>query len=164
MRAAFPDVVIRSEVIVGFPGETEAEFEDLKDFLGEFAFDSLGVFPYSPEPGTEARDFGEALDPALVRERADEVVAMQEAASFGARARFKDRVLRVLVDREVEAGEGAFDGCGFAGRFYGQAPEIDGEVFIAGEARVGEFVDVRIIETDVFDLCGHVVTGRGAKE
>jgi ribosomal protein S12 methylthiotransferase len=164
VRAAFPDVVIRSEVIVGFPGETDAEFEELKEFLGEFAFDSLGVFPYSPEPGTAAREFDAALDPGLIRERLDEVVALQEAVSFGARARFKDRVLRVLVDRALEGSEGVFDGCGFAGRFYGQAPEIDGEVFMAGDARVGEFADVRITETDVFDLRGDVVTGRGTKE
>jgi ribosomal protein S12 methylthiotransferase len=166
IRAAYPDVVIRSEVIVGFPGETEAEYEDLKRFLGEFAFDSLGVFPYSPEPGTRAPELDGQLHPELIRERASEVTEVQEALSFAARSRFANRTLRVLVDRSLEADEvGAFaPQARCAGRFYGQAPEIDGEVFVAGDARVGEFVDVRVTETDVFDLCGEVITALGTKE
>jgi ribosomal protein S12 methylthiotransferase len=164
VRAAFPDAVIRSEVIVGFPGESDDEFEDLKRFLGEFAFDSLGVFPYSPEPGTEASGFEDRVAPAITRERGEEIAVLQEAISFAARARFRDQVLRVLVDREVGDDEGGPDGHGFAGRFYGQAPEIDGEVLLSGAACVGEFVEARITETNVFDLCGEVVAGRGSKE
>jgi len=157
VRAAYPDAVIRSEVIVGFPGETDAEFDELKDFVQEFAFDSLGVFPYSPESGTEAASFADAVPPGLISERVSDLTALQEAVSFGARARFQDRTLRVLVDRAAEPGEGAFDSCTHAGRFYGQALEIDGEVFLSGAARVGEFVDARVVETDVFDLRAEVV-------
>ncbi|HEX6790281.1 MAG TPA: 30S ribosomal protein S12 methylthiotransferase RimO [Candidatus Krumholzibacteria bacterium] len=166
IRGAFPDVVIRSEVIVGFPGETDAEFDDLKEFLGEFAFDSLGVFPYSPEPGTRAPDLDGQLHPDLIRDRASEVTELQEALSFAARARFAGQSLRVLVERELEAGEAGVMGPGaaWAGRFYGQAPEIDGEVFVTGEARVGDFADVRVTETDVFDLCGEVIPALGTKE
>lgn len=158
IRASFPDVVIRSEAIVGFPGETDGEFEDLKAFVRDFAFDSLGVFPYSPEPGTDAAGFADAVDADLTRERATELSAVQEAASFDARARFKDRVLRVLVDREADAGEGAFGDCARAGRFYGQALDIDGEVYLSGAANVGEFVDALVVETDVFDLRAEVIT------
>ncbi len=158
IRSAFPDVVIRSEVIVGFPGETDAEFEDLKAFVGDFAFDSLGVFPYSPEPGTEAAPLAPAETAAVAAERASELAAVQEAASFGARARFRDEVVRVLVDRDVDASDASYDGCARAGRFYGQALEIDGEVYVEGDARVGDFVDVRVTETDVFDLRGRVVS------
>jgi ribosomal protein S12 methylthiotransferase len=157
IRAAFPDVVIRSEVITGYPGESEDEFEDLKNFVSDFAFDSLGVFPYSPEPGTEAAPLAAAETAAIASARADELAAVQEAASFGARARFKDSTLRVLVDREIEAGGAEYDGCTRAGRFYGQALEIDGEVHLDGEARPGDFVEVRITDTDVFDLRGEVV-------
>ncbi|HET6349239.1 MAG TPA: 30S ribosomal protein S12 methylthiotransferase RimO [Candidatus Krumholzibacteria bacterium] len=177
IRAAFPDVVIRSEVIVGFPGESDAEFEDLKRFLEEFAFDSLGVFPYSPEPGTKAPALDGALPAGLIRDRVSDVMEVQEAMSFAARARFADRTLRVLVDRETGDGEDvsavSADAANaaaasarpqFAGRFYGQAPEIDGEVFVSGDARVGEFVDVCVTETDVFDLCGEVVPVLGTKE
>jgi ribosomal protein S12 methylthiotransferase len=158
IRAAFPDVVIRSEAIVGFPGETDDEFEDLKAFVQEFAFDSLGVFPYSPEPGTEAVTLVPAADPAVARERATELAEIQEAVSFGARARFQGQVLKVLVDREVAANEAGFEGCARAGRFYGQALEIDGEVYVGGDAPVGEFVDVRVTETDVFDMRGELVS------
>ncbi len=166
IRSAYPDAVIRSEVIVGFPGETDAEYEDLKRSLEEFAFDSLGVFPYSPEPGTRAPELDGQLHPELIRERASEVTELQEALSFAARSRFADSTLRVLVDRSLDADEaGAFaPGASCAGRFYGQAPEIDGEVFVAGDAQVGEFVDVRVTETDVFDLCGEVIPVLGTKE
>src|SRR5262245_39471900 len=156
IRAMFPDVVIRSEIIVGFPGESEDEFEGVKDFVQEFAFDSLGVFPYSPEPGTKAATFERAVPAALIADRASELAAIQEAASFAARARFRDRVLRVLVDRATEDRVGPR----FAGRFYGQALEIDGEVYLSGDARVGEFVDARVGDTDVFDLYARVVPDR----
>jgi ribosomal protein S12 methylthiotransferase len=161
VRGAFPDVVIRSEVIVGFPGETEAEFEELKAFLGEFAFDSLGVFPYSPEPGTQAPALDGQLHPELIRERASEITELQEALSFAARSRFEGATLRVLIDRELDADE---SGAGHAGRFYGQAPDIDGEVFVTGDTRPGEFADVRVTATDVFDLCGEVIPVLDAKE
>jgi len=161
IRNAFPDVVIRSEVIVGFPGETDAEFDELKAFLGEFTFDSLGVFPYSPEPGTRAPELDGQLHPELIRERATEVTELQEALSFAARSRFQGATLRVLIDRELDADE---SGAGHAGRFYGQAPDIDGEVFVTGDARLGEFAEVRVTETDVFDLSGEVIPVLGAKE
>ncbi|HEX5131125.1 MAG TPA: 30S ribosomal protein S12 methylthiotransferase RimO [Candidatus Krumholzibacteria bacterium] len=159
IRGAFPDVVIRSEVIVGYPGETDAEFEDLKSFVSDFAFDSLGVFPYSPEPGTEAAPLADAGTRLVASERAAELSAVQEAASFGARARFQDQRLRVLVDRVVDEGDSAYEGCTRAGRFYGQALEIDGEVFVDGDAAPGDFVEVRVTETDVFDLRGEIIAG-----
>lgn len=162
IRNTFPDAVIRSEVIVGFPGETEAEYEELKHFLGEFAFDSLGVFPYSPEPGTRAPELDGQLHPELIRERASELTELQEALSFAARSRFQGATLRVLIDRELDAADES--GAGHAGRFYGQAPDIDGEVFVTGDARPGEFAEVRVTETDVFDLCGEVIPVLGAKE
>jgi ribosomal protein S12 methylthiotransferase len=154
VRASFPDVVIRSEVIAGFPGETEEEFEELKNFLSDFEFDSLGVFPYSPEPGTEAAPLAAADTAAVASRRAAELSEVQEAASFGARARFRDKTLRVLVDRKMEPGETGYEGCTRAGRFYGQALDIDGEVYLDGDSRPGDFVDVRITDTDVFDLRG----------
>ena len=88
------------------------------------------------------------------------MASIQEAASFAARARFRDRTLRVLVDRTTDdAHEHRF-----AGRFYGQALEIDGEVYLSGDARVGEFVDARVDDTDVFDLYARVVPDRRGRE
>jgi len=155
VRAAVPGVVLRSEVIVGFPGESDAEFEELRNFIEEIRFDSLGIFPYSPEPGTAATRLDGALDRGTVSDRLDTLTAAQEAVSFGARARFLGTCQRVLVEREVGADEGVFDGCRYAGRFYGQAPEVDGEVYVGAEhLDIGSFVDVTITETDTFDLAG----------
>jgi ribosomal protein S12 methylthiotransferase len=158
LRTAVPGIVIRSEVIVGFPGEGEREFEELKEFVGEIQFDSLGIFPYSREPGTEAAAMDAQVEVRAIRSRVEELSALQEAVSFGARARFASTRQRILIDREVEVEEGIFEGCSHAGRFYGQALAVDGEVFVrdAGDEgpRVGEFVDVEIVDTGSFDLEG----------
>ena len=165
VRAALPDVVLRSEVIVGFPGESDAEFEELQAFVQEFRFDSLGIFTYSPEPGTVAARIEGAPDRGLVAHRSAALAETQEAVSFGARARFLGTRQRVLVDREMGADEGVFDGCRYAGRFYGQALEVDGEVYIdADDLEVGSFVDVTITETDTFDLKGVPATPTPATE
>lgn len=158
-RSAFPDIVIRSEVIVGFPGETDAEMEELKAFIEEFQFDSLGIFPYSPEPGTNAATMPDRIDPATVRDRVEELATLQEAISFGARSRFVGRTLPVLVDRRVDPGEA--EGCHFAGRFYGQALEVDGEVYIEGPGEglePGDFADVLITDAGPYDLSGVLVS------
>jgi ribosomal protein S12 methylthiotransferase len=162
IRRALPELVIRSEVIVGFPGENEREFGELKELIAQFQFDSLGIFPYSREPGTEAGDMDGHLPPELIRARHEELSSLQEALSFGARARFLGTRQRVLIDREVEdPREGGADGCRLAGRFYGQAPEVDGEVFVAvdetTQGRVGEFVDVEIVDAGAYDLVGRVL-------
>ena len=158
VRAAHPDIVIRSEVIVGFPGETETEFDDLKGFVEEFEFDSLGIFPYSREPGTVAAEMAEQVSPDVIQNRVEELSTLQEAFSYGARARFEGRALKVLVDRQLEGDEGLFDGCGWAGRFYGQALDVDGEVYLESNKplEVGSFVQATIVDTGTFDLKGMV--------
>lgn len=151
IRDRFPDTVIRSEVIVGFPGETDGDYEELASFVEEFAFDSLGVFPYSREPGTVAASHAESVVSSEIARRAEELITLQEAVSFGARTRFAGQTLSVLVDRELNNGDDP--NFGFAGRFYGQAPEIDGEVFIRGEElTVGDFADVCVTDTAAYDL------------
>jgi ribosomal protein S12 methylthiotransferase len=154
IRNEFPDTVIRSEVIVGFPGETDAQFEELLDFVGEIQFDSLGIFNYSPERGTEAAGFPGAVPEAVSRHRVEELTRAQEAVSFGVQAARVGKSLDVLVDRRCRPDEQQPDGA-VAGRFYGQAPEIDGEVFVAtDQAEVGDFIRVRITDSGVFDLKG----------
>lgn len=156
-REQFPDVVIRSEVIVGYPGETEEEFEELKRFVEEISFDSLGVFPYSPEPGTVAGALASSgFDHAMAHDRANELSELQEAVACGARSRFIGRALDVLVDRELPPGnESGAAGYRAAGRFYGQAPEVDGEVYVRGTGITpGEFVSVQISDAGPYDLMG----------
>jgi ribosomal protein S12 methylthiotransferase len=153
LRAEFPDAVIRSEVIAGFPGETEEAFSELKRFIEEFEFDSLGVFPYSCELGTEASGIGRPCPEPVIRHRADDLVRVQQAVSFGIQSRRIGRVYPVLVDRKCEpAGDSP---AGYAGRFYGQALDIDGEVFIEAEnMTVGQFAEVEITDSGLFDLTG----------
>jgi ribosomal protein S12 methylthiotransferase len=161
VRRAFPGTVIRSEVIVGFPGETDDEFEELVEFVNEIRFDSLGIFIYSPERGTEAAGFPDAVGEEVARHRAGELNSVQEAVSFGVQAARVGNTFDVLVDRRCGPEEHA--GGAVAGRFYGQAPEIDGEVFVAkGAAGVGEFVRVQITDCGVFDLTGVQIPGRRA--
>jgi ribosomal protein S12 methylthiotransferase len=162
IRAEFPDTVVRSEVIVGHPGETDEDFETLLRFVEEIEFDSLGVFPYSREPGTQAAKSLDVVPDPVIRQRFEEITRAQEAVSFGVQARRVGDSYSVLVDRKCESGEGAFEfnGTGaHAGRFYGQAPEIDGEVFVASEnVEIGEFVRVEITESSMFDLKGELLT------
>jgi ribosomal protein S12 methylthiotransferase len=153
IRSEFPDVVIRSEVIAGFPGETDGEFEELLGFVEEMEFDSLGVFPYSREPGTEAAELEGGVPEPVIRQRVEELAAAQEAVSFGVQAARVGKSFDVLVDRERGPDEESAGSV--AGRFYGQALDIDGEVFVEScEVAVGEFVRVRITDSGVFDLTG----------
>jgi ribosomal protein S12 methylthiotransferase len=159
LRGEFPDVVVRSEVIAGFPGETEEQFEELVHFIEEFEFDSLGVFPYSSELGTEASNFADAVPEPLIHLRVDELTRVQEAVSFGVQSRHIGRVYPVLIDRECGADEES--GGRYAGRFYGQALDIDGEVYVdSKDLSVGEFAQVEITESGLFDMKGKVVGGR----
>ena len=165
IREEFPDTVVRSEVIVGFPGETEDEFEELLSFVEEIEFDSLGVFPYSREPGTEAGEFADQAARSLIRHRVDELTQVQDAVSFGVQSRRIGRRYTVLVDRKCDPGEqgtssqqaGCEAGC-YAGRYYGQALDIDGEVFVeSDDIDVGEFVRVRITGNGTHDLNGELL-------
>jgi ribosomal protein S12 methylthiotransferase len=168
IRSRFPEAVIRSEVIVGFPGETERDFEELLEFVEEIGFDSLGFFPYSREPGTEAAALGGIVPERIVRQRVEELNRVQEAISFGVQAGRVGETYTVLVDRKCEPFEDAFADAdastgAHAGRFYGQAPEIDGEVFVAtDDVVVGEFARVRITESGVFDLKGTLLRDSSA--
>ncbi len=154
----YPDVVVRSEMLVGFPGETEEDFERLKEFVAAARFASLGVFPFSPEPGTLAASSGNRVPDGLIAERVAEITSLQEAVSFGFHAAFAGKTLRILVDRKLADEEGIFEGCRYAGRFYGQAYEIDGEVYLSGgDVSTGGWATARIVDTDIHDLKGEIV-------
>ncbi|HEY4316927.1 MAG TPA: 30S ribosomal protein S12 methylthiotransferase RimO [Herbaspirillum sp.] len=151
-RAMCPDLTIRSTFIAGFPGETEAEFEYLLDFLKEAQIDRLGCFAYSPVEGATANALADPVPEALREERRGRVMLLQEEIS---RKRLQAKVgktLRVLLD-EV-------DHTGGVGRSYSDAPEIDGVVYVKAPYEphrklvAGEFVDVVITAADAHDLWG----------
>jgi len=155
MRKEFPDVRVRSEVIVGFPGEEDSDFEALKRFVEETEFASLGIFAYSPEPNTPAAQLNGAVADDVKRERVEELSDLQNAITFGLHDAERGSVHKILVDRLRD--DSLCDGYKYAGRYYGQALEVDGEVLLRGDGlAIGEFVSAVITDTDVFDLRGEV--------
>jgi ribosomal protein S12 methylthiotransferase len=147
-REICPELVLRSTFIVGFPGETEAEFQELLDFLEEAQLDRVGCFAYSPVEGAAANALPDPVPEAVKEERLARFMEVQERISA---ARLQSRVggwETVLVDEVVEEGAVA--------RSWADAPEIDGQVFIDGATHleVGEFVEVVIEEADEHDMWG----------
>lgn len=150
MRAAMPDLAIRSTFIVGYPGETEDEFQTLLDFVNELRFDRVGVFTFSFEPGTELAALGDPVPEEVKQERRERLMALQQRISLEKNRALVGQTLNVLV-------EGTGDGLS-VGRSYRDAPEIDGMVIIDGEVPPGEMVPVRISGAMAYDLSGTVAT------
>lgn len=145
-REMCPELTLRSTFIVGFPGETEAEFEELLDFLRAAQLDRVGAFAYSPVEGAVANDLPDHVPPAVQQDRLERLMLLQEEIS-AARLQTKiGKVMQVLVDEVDEEGAVA--------RSAADAPEIDGAVFIenAAHLKVGEMVSVKIIDADEHDM------------
>lgn len=150
-RNICPDLTIRSTFIVGFPGETDQEFEELLQFLSEAQMDRVGCFAYSPVKGAVANDLPDAVPDEVKQERLARFMEHQALISAERLQRRVGRVETVLIDEVVEEGAVA--------RSKSDAPEIDGQVFIDGAThlQVGEFVDVEIEEADEYDLWGRLI-------
>ncbi|MDE2371413.1 MAG: 30S ribosomal protein S12 methylthiotransferase RimO [Burkholderiales bacterium] len=157
-RAACPELVVRSTFIAGFPGETEAEFETLLDFLREAEIDRAGCFAYSPVAGAAANELPGALPQALREERRERFMAVAEAVSTRKLQRRVGATMQVLVDHAPALGRR-----GGVGRSYADAPEIDGQVRILAPEKasrtlkVGEFTRVCIVGAEGHDLIGQPV-------
>ena len=149
IRIAMPDVAIRTTFIVGYPGETEEQFEGLLQFVRDLQFDRVGAFQYSFEPGTPSAELDGQLPEEVKQERYERLMEMQQAISLKRNQLHVGRTLEVLI-------EGQGDGLTL-GRSYRDAPEIDGMVILEGTAPVGEFVPVKIDGALTYDLTGHVV-------
>ncbi|AMA73513.1 ribosomal protein S12 methylthiotransferase [Aneurinibacillus thermoaerophilus] len=152
IRSAVPDVALRTSIIVGFPGETEEEFENLKAFLREIQFDRLGVFTYSQEEGTAAARLPEQIPADIIERRANELMEVQREVASERNGRFVGKVISVLIE--------AYDGKNdvYIGRSQYDASEIDGEVFVTGyKGELGQIVPVRITHSYDFDLAGEVI-------
>ena len=150
-RDICPDITIRSTFIVGFPGETDEDFEDLLDFLDQAQLDRVGCFAYSPVDGAAANQLPDAVPEDIKQERLGRFMELQEQISADRLQAKVGRRETILIDEVVE--EGA------VGRSRADAPEIDGQVFIDGAThlQVGEFVEVEIEEADEHDLWGHLL-------
>ena len=152
IRNEVPDVIIRTTMLVGFPGETEDDFNELKQFIEDTKFERLGVFPYSHEEGTYAsKRFTDDVPDEVKQARADELMELQQQVSAGLNRQKVGRIYKVLIDRH----EGDY----FVGRTEYDSPEVDGEVLVtSGTAlKTGEFYTVKITGSDDYDLYGEVV-------
>ncbi len=146
MRAAIPDLSIRTTFIVGYPGETEEEFQALVDFVQEIRFDRVGAFQFSFEPGTTSEPLGDPIPAEVKQKRYERLMELQQGISLQVNQSYVGKTLDVLV-------EGRDKGIAI-GRSYRDAPEIDGMVFIEGDAQIGEIVPVKITGAMAYDLTG----------
>jgi len=151
VRAAIPEVALRTSFIVGFPGETDAAFATLVDFVREQQFDRVGVFTYSREENTAAYDLADQVPEAVKRRRRAELMEVAAEISLDKNRGFIGREIEVMV-------EGAAPGRAtrLRARTWAQAPEIDGMVLLSGEAEPGEIVRARIERASTYDLHGRI--------
>ncbi len=152
-RSRIPDLTFRTAFIVGFPGETDAAFNELKAYVEEMAFDRMAAFLYSDEEGVPAEQMGDKVDRKLMQERQNELLAVQEPIALAKSRALIGRTLEVLVDGASEETEHLLEA-----RHEGLAPEIDGVVYINdGLAKPGDLVKVHITDATTYDLVGHIV-------
>ena len=148
LRQEIPEVIIRTTVMVGFPGESEADFEELYNFLQEAKFDKLGCFAYSKEDGTPASRLKEQIHPMTKKSRLNKIMSLQQKIS--------KQNLKNKIGKEVEVlvEDKSFDGKTYIGRSYMDVPEIDGVVYIESdeEIQIGSFVKCTITDVKEYDL------------
>jgi ribosomal protein S12 methylthiotransferase len=153
LRRDLPGLVLRTTFIVGFPGETEQEFEELCEFVAEARFERLGVFEYSYEPDTPATRLADHLPDEVKTERRGRLMEVQQRVAFEWSRQQVGRTLDVLIDAPSPDQEHVW-----LGRSYADAPEIDGNVYVLGRrVRPGTFVPTEIIEAQGYDLVGKIV-------
>ncbi len=146
LRERIGGVHIRTTMIAGFPGETEAEFAELLEFVRDFRFDALGVFPFSPEPNTPAGRMKHQVSEAVTMKRVESLMLTQQEVAFALADERVGQTLRVLVDRATPDGKAV-------ARHAGQAPQVDGVTLLENiETSPGRFLDVRCVRRDGYDL------------
>jgi ribosomal protein S12 methylthiotransferase len=151
LRAAMPDIALRSGFIVGYPGESTEEFRALLAFLEEMELDRVGAFRFSQEPGTHAATLPGQVRPHVVERRWHELMQLQQGISHARNRRWVGRTLEVLIEGHGSADDGRPIALG---RSFRDAPEIDGQVFVWGEAPVGAIVPVQVTQATEYDLWG----------
>ena len=152
IREQLPDAAIRTTMIVGYPGETEDDFQQLMDFVLASKFERLGVFQYSPEEGTTAFALKDDVPEKVKQDRADRLMELQQNISFTLNKAKEGKVLKTIIDKK----EGDY----YIGRTEFDSPEVDQEVLIKTENNdltIGDFYDVKISITDFYDVYGEVI-------
>ncbi len=154
LRARVPDIVLRTTAMVGFPGETERDFEELCEFVKEAKFERFGAFTYSPEEGTAAASMPDQIDEQVKQDRYDILMRTQLTVAEEHGESMHGKVLTVLSDGYDAAAEI------HSGRSYGDAPDVDGRVFFRSKEKIpaGEFVRVKITDSLDYDLIGEVIS------
>ncbi|HZD56497.1 MAG TPA: 30S ribosomal protein S12 methylthiotransferase RimO [Anaerolineales bacterium] len=155
MREKLPELALRTTFIVGYPGETEEEFQTLLDFVREIRFDKVGAFQFSFEPGTFSEPLGDPIPAEVKQERWERLMTLQQGISLEKNQTYVGKTLDVLIEGQ---GEGVS-----LGRSYRDAPEIDGLVIIEQELPVGTMVPVRITGAMVYDLAGVVASSQNSR-
>ena len=151
IKTAIPNAVLRTTFIVGFPGETDAHFDHLMQFVQRHEFDLMGVFTFSPEEGTAAYQLQNQLPQDLMDQRRDALMSVQQPISLKRNQAEVGKVVDVLIEQEhPETGE-------LVGRSSRFAPEVDGLVYVQGSAPLGAIVPVEIYDADIYDLYGEVI-------
>lgn len=153
LRKEIPDIVLRTTLITGFPGETEEEFKNMVDFVDSMEFDRLGVFPYSAEEGTKAAEMDGQIAEEVKESRRDEIMALQQEISADKAASRIDDEMSVLIEGYL------YEDDIYIGRTYMDAPKVDGNVFVRAEEELisGDIVPVRITGANEYDLMGDVI-------
>jgi len=151
IREISPEIAIRTTLIAGYPGETQEDFEEMRDWVEEMQFERLGIFTYSHEENTHAFTLEDDVPEEVKHARAEEIMALQSQISYNKNQTLVGKTLKVLIDK-VEGGE-------FIGRTEYDSPEVDNEVRISSEneyVRIGDFVNIKITSADFYDLFGEV--------
>ena len=151
-RNRVPGIAFRTTFIVGFPGETEEQFEELCDFIREMKFERAGVFAYSPEEGTPAYEMEDDVPEEVKQHRVDDIMAIQQNISLETNEKRVGTVEKVLIDR--------IEGDYYVGRTQYDSPEVDDEILISlddADLEVGTFVNAKIVKADYFDLYAEIV-------
>jgi len=158
LKRRIPDIALRTSLIVGFPGETEAEFNELKDFINEGWFNNVGVFAYSREEGTPAADMPMQISDEIKEERRSMLLSLQRKVSKKLNRTRVGRTCEVLIEGRESANI-------YFGRSYAEAPEIDGLIYVASERqlRQGEFVRAAISKAYEYDLLGEACANESGK-
>lgn len=153
LRQAMPDIVIRTTVITGFPGETKEQHEALLDFIDDMEFERLGAFPYSAEEGTKAAEYPNQVGEDIKKQRQNDIMALQQEVSYDNNQRMIGQTLSVLIEGYL------YEDDVYIGRSYREAPSVDGYVFVSAKEDIlsGEMVPVRITDANEYDLIGEVI-------